>query len=219
MRQKSVLEAVMNDLYTDKEELLKRYSDVITDAVVRIRAMYEWVIEHPSRRDRDFVEEDMQRHDISQAQAYTDLANVKTIIPQMQSHTKDFYRWKVLNMLEETYSLAKSRKDVRTMERAATSIGKLARIDTDEEMTLPFDRIVVQPFTATTDPSVLGIKKLPDHDRAVAKLLKDLSLDNPDIETVQYEAADLEEYAEYDPTEPAQPTPIELARRDGTDIL
>lgn len=51
--------------------------------------------------------------------------------------------------------MAKARNDTKTMERAATDYGKL------NVHAVPFHLIVVQPFVATADPSVLGIKPIP----------------------------------------------------------
>ncbi|MDD6943040.1 MAG: hypothetical protein SOV24_07115 [Muribaculaceae bacterium] len=48
------------------------------------------------------------------------------------------------------------------MERAAASYAKYNRVDLEDEQTLPYELIVVQPFTATDDPTVLGIKPIPN---------------------------------------------------------
>ena len=67
-------------------------------------------------------------------------------------------------MILETYAMAKKRKDTKTMERAATSYAKFNNVNVEDEQSVPYDMIVVQPFTATQDPSVLGIKPIPNID-------------------------------------------------------
>ena len=79
------------------------------------------------------------------------------------------------------------------MEKAATSYAKYNRIDLDEEKELPFDLIVVQPFTATSDPSVLGIKPIPDIKDRIQKLIAKYREETLDIEDVEYEEVDIEE--------------------------
>lgn len=68
-------------------------------------------------------------------------------------------------MILETYQMAKKRKDTKTMGKAATSYAKFNRIDIEDEQSVPYHMIVVQPFFPTTDPRVVGItyaKNIPN---------------------------------------------------------
>ncbi len=96
-------------------------------------------------------------------------------------------------MLLETYRMAKARKDTKTMERAAASYAKYNRVDLEDEQALPYDMIVVQPFTATSDPTVLGLKPIPNLQSKIDKLLAKYRAETIDIEDIEYEEADLEE--------------------------
>lgn len=51
----------------------------------------------------------------------------------------------------------------------------------------------MQPFTATADPSVLGIKPVPNIQEKIQKMLDKYRAETIDIEDVEYEEADLEE--------------------------
>ena len=95
-------------------------------------------------------------------------------------------------MIIETYQMAKKRKDTKTMERAASSYAKYNRIDVEDETAVPYDVIVVQPFTATSDPTVLGIKPIPNIQDKIQAMLKKYRAESMDIEDVEYEEADLE---------------------------
>ncbi len=53
--------------------------------------------------------------------------------------------------------------------------------------------IVVQPFTATDDPSVLGIKPIPNIQDKIKKMLEKYRAETMDIDDVTFEDADLEE--------------------------
>lgn len=89
--------------------------------------------------------------------------------------------------------MAKKRKDTKTMERAATSYAKYFKVDVEEELIPDYDKIVVQPFTPTVDPTVLGLKPIPNAFEYIDSLTKELARDLPDIMDVEAEEADLQE--------------------------
>ena len=70
---------------------------------------------------------------------------------------------------------------------------KYNRVDLEDEQAVPYDLIVVQPFTATDDPTVLGIKPIPRLQERIQELLHKYQAENIDIEDIEYEEADLEE--------------------------
>ena len=89
--------------------------------------------------------------------------------------------------------MAKARKDTKTMEKAAASYAKFNRVDLEDEQAVPYEMIVVQPFTATDDPTVLGIKPIPNLQEKIDKMIKHYGAETIDIEDIEYEEADLEE--------------------------
>ena len=96
-------------------------------------------------------------------------------------------------MILETYRMAKLRKDTKTMEKAASSYAKYNRVDVEDEGAIPYDKIVVQPFTATSDPRVLGINPIPKLKEKIAKMLQKYMEETLDIQDVDFEEVDLEE--------------------------
>ena len=82
-------------------------------------------------------------------------------------------------MIMETYQMAKKRKDTKTMEKAATSYAKFNRIDIEDEQSVPYHMIVVQPFFPTTDPRVVGITPVPNIDERIRKLTQELTTPHP----------------------------------------
>ncbi|MBR5593454.1 MAG: hypothetical protein IKW46_05205 [Bacteroidaceae bacterium] len=115
------------------------------------------------------------------------------MLPHLAQASRDFHRWRYNEMILETYQMAKKRKDTKTMEKAASSYAKFNRIDLEDEQAVPYDLIVVQPFTATDDPSVLGIKPIPNIQEKIQKMIAKYRAETIDIEDVEYEEADLEE--------------------------
>ena len=82
--------------------------------------------------------------------------------------------------------------DTKTMERAAASYAKYNRVDLEDEQTLPYELIVVQPVTATDDPTVLGIKPIPNIQQKISDMIAKYRAETLDIEDVEFEEADLE---------------------------
>ena len=188
----STLEICRIDLFTAKDELQQRYADSIVERIMRIRDEYNWFLSNPDSKDRQFVEQAVSRHGISRMQAYNDLAVVKALLPHLAQASRDFHRYRYNEMILETYQMAKKRKDTKTMEKAASSYAKYNRVDLEDEQAVPYDLIVVQPFTATDDPTVLGIKPIPNINERINALLKKYQAENMDIEDVEFEEPDLE---------------------------
>ena len=159
---------------------------------MRIRDEYNWFLSNPDSKDRQFVEQAVSRHGVSRMQAYNDLAVVKALLPHLAQASRDFHRYRYNEMILETYQMAKKRKDTKTMEKAASSYAKYNRVDLEDEQAVPYDLIVVQPFTATDDPTVLGIKPIPNINERIHALLKKYQAENMDIEDVEFEEPDLE---------------------------
>ena len=187
------IDACRLDLFTNEDELREKYSEPIASRVMRIREEYNWFLSNPDAKDRQFVENAIARFDINRTQAFSDLAIVKALLPHLSQASRDFHRYRYNEMILETFQMAKKRKDTKTMEKAASSYAKFNRVDLEDEQAVPYDLIVVQPFTATDDPSVLGIKPMPRLQERIQQLLRKYKAENIDIEDIEFEEADLEE--------------------------
>ena len=195
----NALELCRSDLFTKEDELRQAYPQLLVDKVLRVRDMYNWCIANPDAKDRQFVEQELSRYDISKVVAYSDLAIVKTLLPTLATASRDFHRWRYNEMILETYQMAKKRKDTKTMEKAASSYAKYNRIDLEDEQAVPYEMIVVQPFTATSDPTVLGIKPIPNINDKIKAMLNKYCAETIDIEDITFEEADLEEESLFPP--------------------
>ena len=195
----NALELCRSDLFTKEDELRQAYPQLLVDKVLRVRDMYNWCIANPDAKDRQFVEQELSRYDISKVVAYSDLAIVKTLLPTLATASRDFHRWRYNEMILETYQMAKKRKDTKTMEKAASSYAKYNRIDLEDEQAVPYEMIVVQPFTATSDPTVLGIKPIPNINDKIKAMLNKHRAETIDIEDITFEEADLEEESLFPP--------------------
>ena len=193
MPQPNIRDIAQRDLFTAETQLRERYNEDQIAHILRLREMYSWFVASPDIKDRQLITQTLDRFHISRAEAYADLAIVKMLLPLLTSASRDFHRYRANEMLLETYRMAKARKDTKTMERAAASYAKYNRVDLEDEQTLPYDMIVVQPFTATSDPTILGLKPIPNLQQKIDKLLTKYRAETIDIEDIDYEEADLEE--------------------------
>ena len=187
----AVQDIVQVDLFTSEEVLREKYPDVSVERVLRLRAMYNWFISNPESKDKEFVDECLSRYGVSKTLAYDDLRIIKSVLPHITQASRDYHRWKYNEMILETYQMAKKRKDTKTMERAATSYAKFNNVNVEDEQAVPYDLIVVQPFTATQDPSVLGIKPIPNIEQKISALIEKYRKESMDIDDIEYEEPDI----------------------------
>ena len=187
----SIIDIARTDLYTNREELEEKYAITQVEHLIRLRDMVTWSIANPDMKDRQFVDEIKQRYGISMVTAYADLKIIKALLPNLAEATRDYHRWRYNEMILETYQMAKKRKDTKTMEKAASSYAKYNRIDVEDEQSVPYHMIVVQPFFPTTDPRVVGINPVPNIDERIRKLTKELADSHPDTLNIEYEEADM----------------------------
>ena len=188
----AVNDIVQTDLFTAEDELRSKYPATSVERVLRLRAMYNWFISNPESKDKEFVDECLSRYGVSKTLAYDDLRIIKSVLPHITEASRDYHRWKYNEMILETYQMAKKRKDTKTMERAATSYAKFNNVNVEDEQSVPYDMIVIQPFTATDDPSVLGIKPIPNIDKKIADLISKYRAESIDIDDIEFEEPDID---------------------------
>lgn len=190
----TTLDLARENLFSSESELEAKFGEFDIDRIMKVRAMYMWRLSNPEMKDRQFIDEFRSRYpDAGKNVAHEYMVVVNTLLPALSEKAREFHRWRYNEMILETYQMAKARKDTKTMERAATSYGKLNRVDAEEIQQLPFNLIVVQPFMATSDPRVLGIEPIPNIDDKIKAMLDKYVKETIDIEDVEFEEADLEE--------------------------
>ena len=189
----NTLDICRKDLFANEDKLREQYPEAVVVRVLRIRDMYLWTVANPEAKDRQFVEELLNRYDMSRVMAYKDLGIVKSLLPSISAASRDFHRWRFNEMILETYQMAKKRKDTKTMEKAASSYAKNNNVGLEEEAKIPYELLLVQPFVPTMDPSVLGITPIPNLQEKIDAMLEKYKRETIDIEDVTFEEADLEE--------------------------
>lgn len=188
----SILDSCKLELFSDEPDIRAKYPVAMADRILRIRELYNYWLANPSMRDRQLRDQIMSRYEVSQSTAYSDINLLHQLIPMLSAKNRDFHRSRFNEMVLETYAMAKARKDTRSMAAVTATYGKMSRIDLEDEMSMPYEDIVPQPFCPTMDPRVLGIKPIPNINEHIARLEKEFLRDFADIQDVEYEDVDLE---------------------------
>ena len=188
----SGLEACHKDLFSDIEDLQRHYPAETVAKVLRVRDMYLHMLKTPSLTDSEVIRTFTARYKVSRPTAYSDLACVKALLPMLSKEARDFHRWRTLEMLLETYRIAKAKMDVRTMERVSATYGKVTNADRPDEQRIDVSQIVPVQWIPTDDPTVLGLPRLENREQKIKELLQEFSSTTPEILDVSYEEEDLE---------------------------
>ena len=66
----SIHDIVQSDLFTSETELREKFPQTSVERLLRIRAMYNWLISNPESKDKEFVGETVSRYGVSKVLAY-----------------------------------------------------------------------------------------------------------------------------------------------------
>jgi hypothetical protein len=186
-------------LFADVDEMKNAGIPVsIQSRLIRLRDMYNYWLEFPNKKDMEIVTELMKRYSIGKSQAYDDIKILKFVLGHFAKTTKDYHRYRFIMMVEESFNVAKLTKDAKAMASAASTYAKYCQLDREDEKDKGYDQIIPQAFEPTDDPTVLGLKKIPDIRERIEKTIKKYW--NDDIEEVALESAEYDEDKIFKPT-------------------
>jgi len=80
----AITEIVQSDLFTSESELREKFPQTSVERLLRIRAMYNWLISNPETKDKEFVDETVSRYGVSKVLAYDDLKVLKSVLPKQK---------------------------------------------------------------------------------------------------------------------------------------
>lgn len=174
----------------DDSELRElRVAEGVLQRLHRLRGLYAYWLQFPSKLDNDLVLYDINQFKVSKSLAYEDLHLVKVLLGNLQQTSKDFMRWKINKSIEQDIAAARRAGDYRSIAALSKVLVQNNRTDKDDEPELEFDKIVPQNFEPTDDPTVLGIERIPDLRGKIRALYKRYS-------TTMVQDADYEEIKE-----------------------
>ena len=131
------------------------------------------------------VDQDKAMFGVSETQAYDDIHLCQVMLGNLNAASKEFWRWKVNQEIDEDRKAAKAAGDFRALAVMQKNRIKNNRTDTPDEPELAFDKIVPVEFRMTDDPTVIGLQKIPNLRAKIRKMEKRYSM--PDIEDADFE--------------------------------
>lgn len=178
----------------DDELVASGIKNEVLERLHRIRAVYAYWLQFPTKFEKEVVTFDMGQFHVRHAQAYDDIRIVQLLLGNLQQASKDFMRWKINRDLEEDLKAARRAGDFRSVASIEKNRILNNRTDKEDEIELEYDKIIPQTFVPTDDPTVLGIKKVPNLRDRIRLLEKKYSVD--ENWRLQSEEVDYEELSD-----------------------
>lgn len=195
----SIIDTAQQYLFHDVTKMVAAgVPQVTAEHIVRLRDIYNHWLSFPSKKDAEMVLYIQNSSGVGRSQSYEDLKIVKALLGNFQKTTQDYHRYRFLEMIKRAYDKAEAIGDTRSMVAAADKYAKYTRLDKDDEREARYDKIQRQPFKFTDDPSVIGIKPVPNI-REKIKAKKEQYW-NEDVQDITFEEIEFEEDKIFSPT-------------------
>ena len=172
---------IYKSLFSDPED--KSIILSADQSVIRVRYLSGAVFirSNPHLTNRDYVNFLRNTFGVSERTAYSDINHIKRYLGEQEDFHKEWLRYMVVEMLKDSYKLAKRKKDPKGMALAADKIGKYTKLDKDDPIDIPWENLIPPSFEPSPDISVLGFKPDPNIDqRRIALRRKFMKQYNPD---------------------------------------
>ena len=201
MASEPAIEAAKLHLFDSLEQMNQAgLTAAMQQRMLRLREIYSYWLQCPLTRERDIAERLVREHGLGRTQAYQDIRIIKALLGEMHKTTKEYHRFKFIKMIEEAYERAKAANDTKSMVAAADKYAKYTQLDKEDIVDRGFDKIVIQPFKPTDDPSVAGFKPIPNIRERIQKKIQ--SYWSEEVEDVEFEQVDFNADELFHPEKP-----------------
>ena len=140
----AINDVAMRHLFTSTDEMTKVGIPVATQQhIIRLRDMYNHWLAFPKKKDREIVAELKHRYKLQNTQAYDDLRIIKNLLGNLQEASKQYHRYRFLEMITESYDMARTLKNTRSMVAAADKYAKYMQLDKEDEHDARYDLIPI----------------------------------------------------------------------------
>ena len=187
----AIIDTAKEHLFADARDMQRLGLPIATqEHLLRLRDLYNFWLQHPRIKDKEIILKLQQDYKLGKSQAYTDLSILKLLLGEFQKTSKDYHRFRFIEMINEAYEMARVNKDAKAMAAAADKYAKYTQLDKEDELTFDYDKIVVQAFVPTDDPSVAGFKPIPNLRDVVRKKIEDFINVYESIQEIELEEED-----------------------------
>ena len=187
----AIIDTAREHLFADAHDMQRIGLPLATqEHIFRLRDLYNFWLQHPRIKDKEIILKLQQDYKLGKSQAYTDLSILKLLLGEFQKTSKDYHRYRFIEMINEAYEVARVNKDAKAMATAADKYAKYTQLDKEDEINFDYDKIAVQAFVPTDDPSVAGFKPVPNLREVIRNTIKKYEKECEYIEFVEVEEAD-----------------------------
>ena len=187
----AIIDTAKEHLFADARDMQRLgHPNATQEHLLRLRDLYNFWLQHPRIKDKEIILKLQQDYKLGKSQAYTDLSILKLLLGEFQKTSKDYHRFRFIEMINEAYEMARVNKDAKAMAAAADKYAKYTQLDKEDELTFDYDKIVVQAFVPTDDPSVAGFKPIPNLRDVVRKKIEDFNKEYEYIQEIELEEED-----------------------------
>ena len=187
----AIIDTAREHLFADALDMQRIGLPLATQKhIFRLRDLYQFWLQHPRIKDKEIILKLQQDYKLGKSQAYTDLSILKLLLGEFQKTSKDYHRYRFIEMINEAYEVARVNKDAKAMATAADKYAKYTQLDKEDEINFDYDKIAVQAFVPTDDPSVAGFKPVPNLREVIRNTIKKYEKECEYIEFVEVEEAD-----------------------------
>lgn len=195
MHQTPILEAAREYLFTSVPDMVKvGLPEATRNRLLRLRDIYNYWLQFPNTKDRELALYIKTKYELQPSQTYADIRVVKALIGDLQKASKEYHRWRFIEMCNQAYEMARVNRDAKAMVAAADKYAKYTQLDKEDLVDRGFDKIMIQPFKPTDDPSVAGFKPIPNIRERIQKKIASYwseEVEDVEIENVEYNEDDI----------------------------
>lgn len=183
MRNSKTVEKLNKYLFEDGKLTL---TDKETEIFKRARAIFTIQLSNPYKTDKQLSRIIMKLFDVKKTTAYDDIARVKLLLGNVKNASKEWHRYALIEMVKETYDIAKKKGDPMAMAAIVDKLGKYTQLDKEESEKIPYDEIIPDQIEYTTDVTVLGKEPIKDLEEKKNKLREKYTKELP-AQDIDYE--------------------------------
>ena len=188
----AIIDTARDHLFADVTDMQRAGLPLATqEHIFRLRDLYNYWLQHPRIKDKEIILKLQQDYKLGKSQAYSDLSILKLLLGEFQKTSKDYHRYRFIEMINEAYEVARVNKDAKAMATAADKYAKYTQLDKEDEINFDYDKIAVQAFVPTDDPSVAGFKPVPNLREVIRNTIKEYEKECEYIMFVEVEEADV----------------------------
>lgn len=186
MRKETTIDICRVHLFHSVDKMQEsNVSPQMIERVRRIRSVYTIWNDYPLKKEKEMVDMLLGQYKISRSEVYEDLKVIKQLLGDFNAASKGWHLFKFNSMILKAYERAEIKDNSMGMIMAAKEYAKYNQLDKENQVTYPWEEIILQPFEITSDPTVIGIKPVPNIKERIAELKNKYGKDIDEVDFIE----------------------------------